>query len=542
MPMSRREKAVVWIIPPLLSALLGMAVGPLSGFDLVNLRWMSGWVVLSGADGLNGSVAALLRTPWLHDGVISLLLAPGYWWLGPVVLGAVHGLLVPFSYACIRICAPSLSRVGSATLAVMSLLTPLTLMHVGRESGHLVAGLLLAWAARDFLANPEHGFRIGLLVGFVPLVKVSAGLSAGVLGLAFLLGLRGRCRLGFVSGASSIFWFGAVIPALIVRLRIGNWRVIPIWDQRISIELTLAVSTLVLLLVWLAIRFPPNSSTNERTSRFPWLTPLVVIAGTWIIAVWLRKAGVSDPRFLPPSFSDLIRQLLMSGNARVPTGLSDWEVLYVDNSRMLLVLMSVFAVLLSLRPSATYLQQRMLLLAVAIGASVVLIQSAFGYVRYASQSIAIVPIAIGCVIGFSDGRRLWREMLVLSLSAIIVLPTLEANLWFRAPGIKTYDQASTLLLAEEAQLLSNLIPEDSAVFLFGRTVYSAAPASGRTDVRWVLNPYYPGDLKLRTATLLYDPAFTGDLDKFTTRNWQFEMCQTLRFENVSYGWCAMKAA
>jgi hypothetical protein len=208
---------------------------------------------------------------------------------------------------------------------------------------------------------------------------------------------------------------------------------------------------------------------------------------------------------------------------------------------MLLVLMSIFAVLLFMRPSATYLQQRMLLLAVAIGASVVLIQSAFGYVRYASQSLALFPIAIGCVIGFSDGRRLWREMLVLSLSAIIVLPTSEANLWFRAPGTKAYDQASTLLLAEEAQLLSDLIPEDSAVFLFGSSVNSAAPASGRTDVQWVLNPYYPGDLKLRTATLLYDPAFTRDLDKFTTRHWRLERCQTLRFENVSYGWCAMKA-
>jgi len=541
MPMSRREKGVVWIIPPILSALLAMAVGPLSGFDLLNLRWMSGWVVLSGADGLNGSVAALLRSPWLHDGVISLLLAPGYWWLGPAVLGAVHGLLVPLSYACIRFCAPSLSRVGSASLAGTSLLTPLTLMHVGRETGHLVAGLFLALAAREFLVNPEHGARIGLLVGLAPLVKVSAGLSAVILGFAFLLGLRGRSRFQFVAGVASGVWFGAFIPSLLLRLRFENWSVIPVWGQRMSVEMALGISFLVLVLIGLAVGLPTIPSGKQRPSRLNWLSPLALIVGTWIIAVWIRRAGVSDPRFLPPSFSDLIRQLFMLGNARVPTGLSDWEVLYVDNSRMLLVPMSIFAVLLFMRPSATHLQQRMLLLAVAIGASVVLIQSAFGYVRYASQSLALFPIAIGCVIGFSDGRRLWREMLVLSLSAIIVLPTSEANLWFRAPGTKVYDQASTLLLAEEAQLLSNLIPEDSAVFLFGSSVKSAAPASGRTDIEWVLNPYYPEDLKLATATLLYDPAFTRDLDKFTTRHWRFERCQTLRFENVSYGWCAMKA-
>lgn len=532
------KKGLLWLVPPMVAACLGIAVGPLSGFDLLNLRWMSGWVAVSGADGLNGSVAALLRSPWLHDGAVSLLLAPGLWWLGPAVLGALHGLLVPLSYECIRLCNPTLSRMGTTLLACTGLLTPLALMHIGRETGHLLAGAVLAFAVRDFLANPEHGARIGLFVGIVPLVKVSAGLSALILGLAFLLGLRGRERLRFAAGVAGVVWFGALVPSLFLRIRIGRWSEIPIWGQLFPVGGVILISLSVLVLAWLAIQLPQGAQSSFRAS---WLSPLVLVIGTWITAIWIRGAGVSDPRFLPPSQSDLIRQLFMAGNAYAPTRLSDWEVLYVDNSRMLLVLLSIFALFLFLRPSSTYMHQRMLLVAVAIGASVVLIQSTFGYVRYASQSIALVPIAIGCVIGLSDGRRLWREVFVLSLSATLLLPTIETDLWFRAPGLKAYGQPTTLLVAEEPQLLNSLLPADSAVFLFGQTVRSAAPASGRTDIKWFLKPLYPEDIGFGAATLLYDPAVTRDLDKFSTRNWRFEICQTLRFENVSYGWCAMKA-
>lgn len=541
-PMSVPERWLVWYVFPLACALLSVAVGPLSGFDLINLRWMSGWVMISGADGLYGSVASLLTRPWLSDGGVALLLAPGWWWLGPAALGAAHGFIVPLVHACIRSVAPHLGRTARTVLASTSISTPLVLMHVGRETGHLLAALFLGLSVRWFLSHPERGLTIGLFLGFAPLLKVSAVFSAVALGLAFLIGLRGLERVRLVVGSSLALWFGAVVPSLLVAAKSGEWSIIWVWGQPVSLIRAALVSlSLVLGTLWLrrVHRCGRQLGGLAMASRHH---AVLFVAGLSVLT-WLgRRSGRSDPRFNPPTLGDLGKQLFMSGNARVPTALSDWEVLYLDNSRMVLVVFALVAVTLMLvRSNATLLSQRMELVALAIGGSVVFVQATMGYVRYASQSIALLPIAVACVVGLNHGRRLWREMMLLSVSAIILLPVADTGIWFRAPGMISYAGSSTLLAADEVRLLSGLLPKDATVFLFGNQTASAGPATGRTDVTWLQAPKRPEQIRSQFAELLYDPGQTRDLDKFTTRGWTFDVCQTLRFRNISYGWCSMRA-
>lgn len=534
------EGWLVWLLPPLIGSGLGVAVGPLSGFDLVNLRWMTGWVMLSGADGLYGSVASLLTRPWLHDGAIAFLLASGLWWLGPAVLGALHGLIVSVSYGCIRATASRLSRSGSMVLAATSVSTPLVLMHIGRETGHLLAGLLLALSVRAFLLSPQRGLRIGLLLGAAPLIKVSTLLSVLVLGLAFFIGLKGIQKVRVVIGFTLSMWFGALIPSLLVTIRSSNFSTVWLWGRPVSLLTGVLISLGLVICARSVSRCPNDVLSLVRLPKSSRANAFLLVSGIAALT-WLgRRSGASDPRFRPPSISDLGRQLFMSGNARVPTSLSDWEVIYLDNSRMLLVVFTLAALGLLLgRSQRAAAHQRMLLAATAIGGSVIFVQATMGYVRYASQSIALLPIAIGCVIGLNRGRALWRELLVFSVSAIIVLPVADYATWFRAPGLKTYGALTTLLAPDEKQLLSDLLPEDGTVFLFGFETASAAPATGRTDVRWLLSPKRPEQIGTQTAELIYDPSNTKDLDKFTTRRWNLDVCQTLRFQNVSYGWCSM---
>ena len=534
------ERWIVWLLPPLIGAGLGVAVGPFSGFDLLNRRWMTGWVMLSGADGLYGGVASLLTKPWLHDGAIALLLAPGRWWLGPAVLGALHGLIASVSYGCIRATAIRLSRASSFLLAMTSILTPLVLMHVGRESGHLLAGLFLALSVRAFLLSPQRGLYIGLLLGVAPLLKVAALLSALALSLAFIVGLKGAQRIRFVAGFALCMWFGALVPSLLVMIKSGTFSTVEVWGQPVSVVNGALISSGLVVFASRLNRCPNSDLFLGRFVKSSRTSALFLVSGIVALTWLVRWSEISDPRFMPPSISDLGRQLFMSGNVRVPTALSDWEVLYLDNSRMVVVVFTLVAFVLMIgRSQRAGLHQRMLLAAIAIGGSVILVQATMGYVRYSSQSLALLPIAIGCVIGLNQGRALWRELLVMSVSAIILLPVVDVGVWFRAPGLKTYGDLTTLLSRDETQLLSDLLPEDGTVFLFGNLTAAVAPATDRRDVKWLVSPKRPEHAGTQVAELLYDPSNTRDLDRFTTRGWNFDACQTLRFRKVSYGWCSM---
>jgi hypothetical protein len=543
----RIERWVLWFLPSLFGSALGVAVGPLSGFDLLNRRWFTGWVMLSGSEGVTGAAASILRLPWLHDGFVALLLATDIWWLGPAVLGAVHGLIVPISYRCIRTAVPRLSRTGSTVLASVGVMTPLALMHVGRETGHLLVALVLGLAVERFLRRPDDGFRIGLLLGFAPIIKVSALVVALVLGLAFLLGLRGMQKIRFIFGSAAVIWFGALFLTLWVRLGLGlgeesnRWSFFPIFGQRMSVMSVAFISTTLVLVGWFVL----FHNFNLRLARtFASLRPLSVptfLTLTFFVALFIRHNGLGDPRFRPLSSFGFLQQMLVSGNARVRAELSDWEIVYLDNSRMVILIFTVGAVLLAVNPRLTELERRMLLTALAIGSSIIAVQASLGYVRYASPSIALAPIAIGCVVGMNRGRRLWNEVLVGSVSLILLLPVAHVSTWFKAPGIQSYSAYSSLLSEDEKYLVNSLLPEGSTAFIFGAGTSSVAPAVGRTDVVWFFRPQRPSEANVAEATLFYDPSATRDLDKFSTRGWLLDPCQTLRLENVSYGWCALTA-
>ena len=532
----------VWYIPPVFGAFLSVLVGPLSGFDLVNLRWMAGWVMISGADGLYGSVASLLTRSWLHDAAIALLLEQRLWWLGPAILGAVHGLIVPIIYRTIRLSASQLSKTGTAVLAWTSILSPLVLMHIGRETGHLFAALFLGLSVRLFLKNEKAGLGIGLLLGFAPLLKVSALLPALVFGMAFAIGLKGVQRVRVLIGAIGVLWFGSLLQSLLFAARSATWSQIWVWGHLFS---TFRVGIISLGLL-IAIRWCIGRSGTDR-SNMQWLnssriSTTFLVSGIAILTWYIRESDSADPRFRPPPLGHLIRQLLMSGNSRAPISLSDWEVLYLDNSRIVLVAFSAVAgIMMLIHSQWTSVERRMLLASLAIGGSVILVQASMGYVRYASPSIALLPIAVGCVIGVNRGKRLWREVMLFSVSAIVLLPVFDTGTWFRAPGLRSYEGFGTLLDEEEVRLLSNLLPADSMVFLYGSGTTSAAPVTGRTDIQWQLSPKRPDQVGRDFATLIYNPGETVDLDKFSTRGWNFEICQVLRFKNISYGWCAMSA-
>ena len=534
------ERGAVWVAPSLFGALLSVAVGPLSGFDLINLRWMAGWVMISGSDGLYGSVASLLTRPWLHDATIALLLRPGVWWLGPAVLGAVHGSLVPVVYKTVREITDSISKVGALILAWTSVLTPLVLMHFGRETGHLFAALFLGMSTRLFLKNPQAGFGIGLLLGVVPLVKFSALISTLVLGFAFFVGLSGLQRFRLVAGTASALWFGALLPSTLFAMRSGLWSELWLWGTLLPTVHVVGFSLGLLLALRWSIKWARPDCTDGRRLKSSRVNAFVFLTGVACLVWYLRGSAVADPRFRPPALSDLMRQFAMSGNARAPVALSDWEILYVDNSRILVAAFSTAAAVLMIASTRwTSPERRKLLTALAIGASIVVVQASVGYVRYASQSIALVPIAIACVVSLKRSQRMWKATMVLALSGILLLPAADVGSWFRAPGLNTYQRSGALLSEGEAALLSNLLPSESTVFLFGTGMTSAGPATGRTDLRWQLSPKRPEQVDTGIATLLYDPVATKDLDKFTTRGWVLDDCQTLRFQNISYGWCSM---
>lgn len=520
--------------------LWGFLVGPISGFDLLNLRWMTGWVAISGADGISGSVAALLTGPWLHDGFVALLLGTGFWWIPPVVLGAIHGLLVGITFDCFRSLVPEIRSDIAFLGSLASLASPIVLTQVSRETGHVLSAVLIAGSLRLFLSRPNQERQVALLLAGAALVKPSVSLTVFVIASFLLAAMSGWRRIRFLTTLVSGTWFGAALLAGWVTFNSERRAKVEMLGLKLSIGLTILVSIL-LALAWLKVNKSAAAEPRKNLGVVGYkLVMLVIGASMLAIALVLRTREIADYRFKRLSPKEVLTQVLSAGNAELPVALSDWEIVYSDNSRIVaLVLFCFLFFILMFHRTARETPRRALAVGLGITSSIFFTQISLGYVRYSSHAIALLPIAIAALLYAAGQAWRWRDLLAIALIGILFLPLVREYKWHSTPGLQGYTERTALLLGSETEVLSNLIPANSLVFLFGAETASAGPATGRQDVEWRLSPDRPERTGEKQATLFYDLRDTVDLDKFTTRGWRFDHCQALRFVNTSYGWCSM---
>jgi len=267
-----------------------------------------------------------------------------------------------------------------------------------------------------------------------------------------------------------------------------------------------------------------------------------------LISVGVRAVSIAgDPRFNPDSLLVVFRRLLSTGDLAEGVTLGsysvrDLEYAYFDLGKGLAILVAASALLILLfRVRGDSSAFGPLHVAVIPGVAVWANMASYGYVRYATEALVLLPVGVFALLSAIDVRRILRSLAALLAALVLLLPALGLGGWQGYGHRVGRPGHGPLVSDQERDVLSGLIPQDSAVFFFGNLTSWIAPVVDRVDPTWFVKPLRPRDAEASTAVLFYDLANVADLDKFTTREWSMTDCQALRFENVAVGWCRLDA-
>ena len=525
----------------------GVLLGPWSGFDLLNLRWIVGWSVLTGSDGLSGSALALATLPWFHDVVVASLLALGPWWIPPFAMGAVHGLIPILVWDCTRLISPHTSRALLVACALASLSTPIVAIHVGRETGHLVAAVFLLLALKSYLSKKDNwSWHSGLYLALACLAKLAASLSSLTILLLLIIFSRGSERLRLIVAFCYVCFLGNLLSsAVLIALGKQGFNFY-LFGIRVSGVFGLAG----LMFVWTLSKKMGRSRAPDEPpdiSRWPewrlYFQMSSLMVACFALVVIVRRIGFAEARFKPGSLGSTFWQFVMTANDRLGPGLQDSEILYRDNGRLVSIcLLLLLLLFLGMRGRFETVPPQVVVAILASGIPIMVVMASMGYVRYASQSFVFIPVSVVALAETCGRSKRLKGAITLLFVASLLLPSASGLQWFRPAGMTSYDEYDAIIEGSELGLLNSLVPGGSTVFWFGSGVSFVAPALDRRDVTWVAKPKRPDQVGVRGATLIYDLADTQNLDKFTTRGWLLEPCSALRFTRVSIGWCELNAS
>ena len=541
----------MWFIGPMVGGLYALSLGRHAGYDFLNLRWFLGWLLLRDVEGMPGAIQSLAYQPYLNEGIVGLLSHSGAWWLPVVVLGAVHGMIIPLSYDVCRAVAPAVCRPIVVGAALSTLASPLTSVQVGRESGHLSAAVALLALLRHVTRKRDESNNqlVAILVVIAVFLKYSAILTVAVVLVTVVLTLPLRR-----AARTSIAFLGALWAAVAVSSMIlwpaSSSRLFAfgalLWQPFEFVVTGVAIAALGLFL-W---GFGQSRSQFFRRLSSHWYRYRGLALGMSLVALSasvraLRTPG--DVRFIPDSVSVVLRRLLSSGDLTDGVTLNaysvrDLEYAYFDLGKGLAILVAFSALMLLLhRARGDSSAFGPVHLAVIPGVAVWVNMAAYGYVRYTTEALVLLPIGAFALLSTVNVGRLLRPIAALSVSLVLLLPAVGLGGWRGYGHLVGRPGDGPLISRQEEQLLSGLIPKDATVFFFGNLTTWIAPTIDRVDLTWFVKPLRPSEVEADSAVLFYDPANVADLDKFSTREWAMTDCQALRFENVAVGWCRLDA-
>ena len=541
----------MWFVGPIAGGLYSLALGRHGGFDFLNLRWFLGWLLVRDVEGMPGAIQSLAYKPYLNEGVIGLLSLFGTWWIPVIVLGAAHGMVIPLSYEVCRAVAPRVRRSLIVCAALLTLASPLTSVQVGRESGHLLAAVALLALMRHVTTKRDesNSFLVAILLVAAVFFKYSAILTVAVsLVTVFLtLPLRRAAQTSVaflgalwiaVAASSMILW-----PASSSRLFAFGGLVLQAGE---FIALGVAIAALSFVFWGLG---QSNSPVLSKLT-YLWCQYRGPAVGLSLVAVsssvrLLRTPG--DVRFIPDSLEVTFQRLLSTGDLTNGVTLNaysvrDLEYAYFDLGKGLAVLVATAAILiLVFRTRGSSGRFGPLHLAVIPGVAVWVNMASYGYVRYATEALVLLPIGVLALLSTVSVGRVLRSLAAILAALVLLLPALGVGGWQGYGHLVGRPGYGPLISIDEERLLSGLIPKGGAVFFFGELTTWIAPTVDRVDPTWFVKPLRPREAGANSAVLFYELANVADLDKFTTRDWVMTDCQALRFENAAVGWCRLDA-
>lgn len=558
------SRALIWFYLVLvMTTVVAISVsrGTDTYYDLLNIKWFSGWSLITGNFDLSGIASTRITQPPIHDGLQVLLNYPNMWWVPPTANALAHSLLVVLVFGSCRSLLPSMLNWPAAIFASLAVLSPLVLMQAGTSSGHLYAALFLAGALRVLITSDgrsSQAFLSGCLLGAALLMKSStiALMPSLAVGAILMVG-SGPAAVALLGGVAAGYGAIAIPWSTFATVRAGrplSQVGFPGVPKGMGVLVVLGVLILVALglSVWVRGRRSTRSLRTGGLSEAIFRVLLVAVLVLVPVTAFNIRRVAPDFRFLIEEPSQLLRRWVHTGDLVFGFETLDLEVGYFD-TRMPVATLLVFA---SLAPLALVLfaskngrlrKNTGIVLFCALP-MVVNVWST-GYSRYAVEVVPLIPVAVIALASMVPFDSWIRRATLLFGAFVLVFPILPngrlsagvprfGQVEFTAPIYEPY------LSNEERQFISDLLPEDAPVLGVGSLISYVAPSLNRRDLKWSFERPSRTEVAVlkEPLFLIYQPAEAMLLRGYVDRGIVLERCEVLRFDHSDIGWCRASTA
>lgn len=530
-------------------------------YDLLNIKWYSGWSLITGNFDLAGIASTRITQPPIHDGLQVLLNFPNIWWIPPATNALFHSLLVVLVFISCRELLPSTSKWPAAVFASLSVVSPLVLMQMGTSTGHLYSALFLAGSLLVLIRTeerPSGAFAAGCLLGVALLFKSStmALMPSLAVGAVIIVG-SGSAAVALFAGIAVGYGAVAIPWSVFATLRAGRrlsqvgFPGVPTGAGVLVVAGLFAIGLLGLA-VWARSRGKRGSAQHGRLDS---LFFRVQLAGCLVLvpvtAAFVRREA-PDFRFLISEPSGFLRRLFHTGDLAFGFETRDLEVGYFDTRVPLataLVLASLLPLLVVLFGGVRGRLRRETGIILFCSLPVVANVWSTGYTRYAVEVMPLIPVAL-IALGSMVSYESWLRKAVLLFGAFVLLfPTLPngrlsagiprfGQVEFTAPVYEPY------LGNADLQLLSDLLPENGRVLGVGSLISYVAPSLNRSDLTWSFERPSRSEIANLEGplSLIYQPEASLLLQGYVDRGIVLGRCEVLRFDYANIGWCEASVA
>lgn len=543
----------LWTLGPICASIYGLILGRHDSADYLNVRWFLGWLLVNDIDGVPSRLGSLTGRPFLNEYLMGLLAQVDIWWFPVLVVGALHGTIPPLLYEVCRSLCPRIRSGVAALASVLSLATPLTSVHIGRENGHLLAALCIVIAVRHVVSDPRKvsPSKVAFLLNLALFLKYSSIFSVAVVTVFALTILSLGNALRFARSFVACLWTFTLVHSALRWPSLESKEIV-LQPLRTTAGWFFVLGLVIILNFFVTpkgiIRMPYNWRRVETLWRrsSPFLLPLIILV---LLSIYSSTQIFGDVRFYTDSASTIVRRLASNGLSIGETSfgsssLYDLEYTYFDLSKIVasLVLLCAVGLFLSDVMNRRKDRHQVLLFSFIPGSVLVLVMAHYGYVRYAVETLLLLPVAVvalGCSLNVGGKTRF---IAVVFPVLLLVLPIFGLQDWRGYIDDDPQPRSGPLLSDDEIAILSGLVPNESTALFLERAVSWVAPAIDRRDLSWWVGPGTPNDLGRSSVIVFFEPSRYEELQSLVDLGWRLADCQVLRFEHISAGWCSVTTA
>lgn len=555
LPSPRRDPLLLcmWALGPICASIYSLIHGRHDGADYLNVRWFLGWLIVNDPEGVPSRLHSLTVRPFFNEIFMGVLTQVDFWWFPVVIVGALHGTIPPLLYQTCRSLCPQVRSGVAALASLLSLATPLTSVHIGRENGHLLAALCMVIVVRHVVSRPEKvsPSKAAFLLNLALFLKYSSVFSVAVVAVFVLTTLSLGVALKFVRSFVACLWTFTLVHSALrwpsldsTEIVLQPWSVTRGWFFVLGLAIILTFFHTPKRLMRTLFSWPSAEIVWHRSS--PFIMPLFALV---LLSLYSFTQIFGDPRFYTDSATTIVRRLASNGmnlgeRSFGSDSLYDLEYTYFDLSKIVASLTLLVAIGLILSDVLTRRQNRhrVLLFSSIPGSVLVLVMAHYGYVRYVAETLLLLPVAVVALGHSLNVGRKTRSIAVVLPLLLLVLPISGLQEWRGYFDDDPHPRSGPLLTEEEITLLSGLVPYESTVIFLSRDVSWVAPVIDRKDLVWSVGSDVPNDRGRSSATVFFDPSRYEELQFVVDRGWLLSDCQVLRFELMSAGWCSITAA